>query len=291
MKYLQVIIIILLCSIVETSAQKVKKVSGTYTYYAPETVSPDEGKRIVLERAKLQAIADEFGTIVSQSNSTRISNSNKISDVQFFSVSGSDVKGEWIETSEEPVYDINYIDNQLVITCKVKGKAREIVTPPVEFIAKPLRNGVDKRFEAYDFKEGDDLFMLFQSPVKGYLAIFLVDDAQKKVYCTLPYSNSSGAPKEIQADTEYILFSHKHAEPDERAIVDEYEMSCDNDREFNDFYILFSESPFSKLVLPSASNGLPKMADYNDFQKWFTNVRLKNPLLAVQKIPITITKQ
>ena len=79
-------------------SQRTSKVSATYTYYAPETMSVEEAKRVALDRAKIQAIADEFGTVVSQSTTTVISNKNGESDTQVFSLGGSDVKGEWIET-------------------------------------------------------------------------------------------------------------------------------------------------------------------------------------------------
>ena len=89
-------------------AQRTEKVRAEYIYHAPENISLEEAKRIALERAKIQAIADEFGTIVSQSNTTMVSNRNGESSSDFFSLGGSEVKGEWIETIGQPSYDINY---------------------------------------------------------------------------------------------------------------------------------------------------------------------------------------
>lgn len=65
-------------------AQRVEKVTAEYVYHAPENISLEEAKYIALERAKIQAIADTFGTIVSQSNFTTIANRNGKSDVDFF---------------------------------------------------------------------------------------------------------------------------------------------------------------------------------------------------------------
>ena len=53
-------------------AQKVKKVCGEYTYYVPANQSLEQAKNIALDRAKIKALADEFGTVVSQTNSTVI---------------------------------------------------------------------------------------------------------------------------------------------------------------------------------------------------------------------------
>lgn len=71
---------------------------GEYTYIVPENVDLEKAKHIALERLKIQLIADEFGTTISQSNSTFVKNSNGESDVDFLSIGGSEVRGEWIET-------------------------------------------------------------------------------------------------------------------------------------------------------------------------------------------------
>ena len=60
----QALVLLLLALSLPVMAQKTKTVEGEYTYYAPENVTPEQAKRIALERAKTQAIADEFGTIV-----------------------------------------------------------------------------------------------------------------------------------------------------------------------------------------------------------------------------------
>ena len=79
-------IIVCLCLLcVRTFAQRTEKVRSEYIYHAPENLSLEEAKRIALERAKIQAIADEFGTIVSQSNTTLVSNRNGESSSDFFS--------------------------------------------------------------------------------------------------------------------------------------------------------------------------------------------------------------
>ncbi len=97
-------------------AQKTQKVTATYTYYAPDNVTLDEAKRTALDRAKISSIADAFGTIVTQSNSTITVNENGKSDSRFFSLGGSDVKGEWLETTKEPIYKISYEGNMLLVS-------------------------------------------------------------------------------------------------------------------------------------------------------------------------------
>lgn len=64
-------------------AQKTKKVCGEYIYYVPTNQSLEQAKAIALDRAKIKALADEFGTIVSQTNSTVITNENGKTDNRF----------------------------------------------------------------------------------------------------------------------------------------------------------------------------------------------------------------
>ena len=109
-------------------AQKTERVTATYTYYAPEHVSIEEARRVALQRAQLQAIADAFGTIVTQTNATTVRNENGKSDVSLLSLGASEVKGEWLRTDGEPEYEIAYEDGMLAVTVRVKGVIREIVT-------------------------------------------------------------------------------------------------------------------------------------------------------------------
>ena len=191
-------------------AQKLKTVEGEYTYHAPENVTMEQAKRTALDRAMIQALADEFGTIVTQQNATRVENSNGQSDIDFLSIGGSEVKGEWIETIGEPVYDIRYEGNMLVVVCKVKGKAREIVSAGIDFQVKVLRNGTDDKFESDQFRNGDDLFLSFQSPVAGYLAVYLVD-AENQAYCLLPYRNQTDGVYSVEANSRYLFFNMRLA--------------------------------------------------------------------------------
>ena len=280
-----------LIAIFNCMGQKVSKVSATYTYYAPETMSVEEAKKTALERAKIEAIANEFGMIVSQNNTTVISNTNGNTDEQFYSYGGSDVKGEWIETTGEPKYDITYKDKTLVVTCSVKGKAREIVSAGIDFIAKPLRNGTELRFEGYDFKDGDDLYLYFQAPVDGFLAVYLLDEASQTVYNILPYKSQNISATPIEANKKYVFFSKRTVERGEKGIVDEYILSCENPKEYNILYILFSPSEIGKRTgFDSSIEDKPDNISYKDFKQWLSKTLSKDKKLQFQEISISISK-
>ena len=148
-------------------AQRTKKVHGEYIYRAPENVSLEQAKKTALSRAQIQALGDEFGTVVAQHNATLMNNTNGTVKTDFTSLSSSDVKGEWLETIGEPQYEISYEQGMLVVKCSVSGKARELVATQNNFVAKVLRNGTDDRFEGDDFKSGDDLYLSYQSSTKS----------------------------------------------------------------------------------------------------------------------------
>lgn len=279
----------MILSCVSLFAQKVKTVSAEYTYFAPETMSVEEAKRTALDRAKIQAIADEFGTIVSRTTTTVISNNNGNSDSQFFAIGGSDVKGEWIETIGEPVFEINFQDHLLVVKCKVKGKAREINRAVIDVVAKPLKNGTDLRFEAYDFRDGDDLYLYFRTPVDGYLSVYLLDEANQTVYNILPYRRQSETAVNVKANKEYIFFSKKHADKTERNLIDEYTLTAESVREYNTLYILFSPDEIGKQIgFGSSSEDKPDNISFKDFRQWLGKALSRDKNLQPIKFSITI---
>lgn len=271
-------------------AQQVKKVVGTYTYYAPEDVSLDRAKRTALERAQIEAIAEAFGTAISQQNLTRVTNTNGHSDIDFLSISSSDVKGEWIETIGDPEYTINYDRNMLVVKCIVKGTIREIESADIDIKAKVLRNGTEDRFESSEFRNGDDLYLSFQSPIDGYLAVYLIDE-NGDAFCLLPYRNQTDGIQRISANTPYIFFSEKHVLLEERMLVDEYTLTCEHSCETNQIYVIFSPNTFLKASDNDKGELLPREIDGQSFQRWLAKVRRKDKYITFCSKQITITKE
>ena len=270
-------------------AQKVKTVEGEYTYHAPENVTLEQARRTALERAQAQAVADEFGTLVSQSDFTRVENSDGASKVDFLSLGGVEAKGEWIETISEPEYNIRYEGNMLVITCKVRGKAREIVSAQIDFTAKVLRNGTEEKFESAEFRNGDDLYLLFQSPVKGYLAVYLVD-ADGQAFCLLPYRSQTEGVYPVKANQRYVFFNERLAPYSERRQVDEYVMTTDRSSESNQIYVIFSTNQFSKAVDGGVREGLPRELSQEDFHRWLAKCRKSDKDMNLRIFTITINK-
>ena len=270
-------------------SQKIKTVDGEYTYVVPENVNLDKAKYIALERLKIQLIEEEFGATVSQSNSTLVKNSNGKSDVDFVSIGGSEVSGEWIETIGTPRYNIYYEKDMLVVSVKAKGRIREIISTAVDVKSLVLRNGIEDRFESDTFKSGDDLYISFQSPTNGYLVIYLVDTEQR-AFCLLPYQNMKEGSFNVEANKRYILFSAQTATSELKPYVDEYTMTCTHDQEINQLYVIFSTTPFVKAIDDKLEKELPRELSNEDFQKWLAKYRTRDTNMVVKKTTITIRK-
>ena len=274
------------------SAQQTKTVRGEYTYHAPENVTLEEAKRTALERAKIQLIADEFGTVVAQTNTTHVENANGKSSVDFQSFAASDVRGEWIETIGVPTYTITYEQNMLVVKVHVEGRIREITTAKAEFVVKTLCNGTEDRFERSDFKAGDTLYVSFTSPIDGYIAIYQLD-ANRDAYCLLPYPGDTDGKVFVEHGKRYVFFSidKKHKSKKDTTPVHLYYMTCEKGMESNFIYIIFSPNPFTKASDVEASEKLPRMLPFADFQNWLSRCRRKDKDMVVEVKQITIREK
>ena len=282
-------ILLLFVFCLTVSAQKLKTVEAEYTYYAPEDVTLELAQRTALDRAKIQALADAFGTIVSQYNTTRTENNGEKSTVDFTSIGGSEVKGEWIETIGEPQFSRRFEGDMLLVTCRVKGKVREIVSAQIDLQSKVLRNGIEDKFESDQFRNGDDLYLSFQSPMNGFLSVYLVD-ADRQAFCLLPYQGQSAGIYPIEANRRYLFFNTKVAPQEERSIVDEYTLTTERSLEHNQIYIIFSPNSFVKAVDAHKSDGLPRQLSYADFNEWLVKCRKRDKDMTVRMVPVMIKK-
>lgn len=273
-------------------AQKTVTVHGEYTYVVPGDESLDQAKVTALERAKISILADTFGTVVGATSTIAVATENGSADISQFTLGESSVKGEWIETIGEPEYHILYSDTGLVINVKVRGKAREIVSAGVDVSVRILRNGTDDRFEAADFKDGDDLYLSFSSPVSGYLGVYLFDGTEN-VYCLLPYRNQNESIFRTEAGRRYLFFSSEDTQgivnPD---VVDEYVMTCSGRTELNRIYVIFSPREFYKADdRHSEDAALPRTLSFEDFSRWLSSCRSRDDRMCVEIRDITVSKR
>ena len=283
-----VLITILLCSLATLIAQSVINVSGEYTYHAPTNISIEEAKAIALQRAKIQCLADEFGTIVNQANSTIIHTIDGEGEISNFSLGGTEVKGEWLGDWRQPIYTIRYDERSgsNIIHVKVFGKARAINGTKVDISLKILCNGITPRHEREMFFEGDQLYMSFLTPVDGYLAVYLIDE-EANAYCLLPYEHSAEGVEYVLANENHVFFSKQTSKQPEK--VDEYVMSCAHDGETNILCVVYSPRPFTKAADRASAESLRQLS-YQQLQEWLLDAQTKDAQMQVIRKSIIIKK-
>lgn len=277
-----------LLSFAVASAQRTKRVTGAYTYYAPANVSLEEARRIALDRAKVAAIEETFGSLVTQSNSTLLNNVNGHTDSRFLSLGGSEVRGEWIETTKEPSFDISYQQEMLIVSVELQGIVRELSQSQVPISATILRNGTDAKFESDIFCNGDDMYLLFSAPTDGYLAAYMYDETSQRVTCMLPYIENKTGYQKIKGGEEYLFFKQEGIGD----VVDEYTMTISGEiPESNTMYLLFSCQPIYMIGknITTDDTGM-RTVSYQDFVRWLASVR-KNSTVSVLEKTITIKQK
>ncbi len=300
MKRIPTAIAILLITI-SSFAQKTTKVKLDYIYYATASESLARAQEAALEAAKIDAIAQEFGTIVSSVSTSssfyhQRDNGSTISSDDFYELGSADVRGEWIETTKKPTFDIKQIERGLSIHVLGEGIIREVVMAPINFKALVLRNGTDDKFQSDVFHTGDDMFVSFTSPIDGYLSIYLIDN-NHDAFCLLPYQEETDGAYQIAANKRYVLFSRKDERNDEiKPIVDEMSIIADFDIEYNQIYVIFSPNRYTKASdvqarpLNDGELQLPRQLSFNDFQKWLEKGKKHDTQMCVQKSFIKIIR-
>ncbi len=276
------VFLLVLAPLLPAFAQKVKSVECEYVYHAPENMTLENAKRTALERAQIQAIANEFGTVVSQTNITNLSGSG----VDFQAIGMSEVKGEWIEDIDKPVYNIEFDDGLIVITVRVKGKVRETMLAKADCVARVLRNGKEDRFESDKFFDGDQFYISFYSPSNGYITVYLSDN-KGDTFCLLPYPSQQEANFPVSANWRYLLFDQDEGD----IYTEEYTFTCASPPENNQIYVIFSPNKFTKALDNKTSEQLPRVLSNHDFQKWLAKCRRQDPEMQVIRKYITINHQ
>ena len=278
-----------------SSAQKMLTASGEYTYHLPQNLTIDQAKMIALERAKTQIIAENFGTVMGVNNSTVVSNVNGESTISFLSIGESEVKGEWIATIGEPRMAISYEQNMIVINVRLKGTIREIKSVKVPFEVSILKNGIEDKFESYEFRDGDHLYISFETPINGYVAIYLYD--QSGVSRLLPLKHQTEGSKLVESGKRLVFFSHKKSQysvelnKNIESLYSEYTLFCNEDNEMNRIYVIFSPNKFSRPIDNTATNyDMPAMLTFEAFQSWLAKSRKQDSDMCVKIQDIIIKK-
>ena len=267
-------------------APKAVALIGQATYYDNGHHSKVECMKLAAEQARIDALAREFGTIVSQDivQTDRIRTGRETNDV--LAVSMTEVKGEWLGDTEEPRYEFSYDnDRNMVVSCTVKGTARAITNEAVSFETTALRNGIHSANADTRFRDGDDMYLYFLGSTDGYLTVWLEDES-RTVYNLLPYPRDPKSEVRVKRYQEYTFFNSSLGKgmfgPEEELIL-----TAPDETEYNRIYVVFSPNPYSRPAM-SADAGLPSLPSA-DFSKWLMRMRRNDPKMGVKAINLEIS--
>ena len=285
MKRAVIFVFAIIAMCVSLQAKNVR-VKGSYTFYAPASMSMQEAEQEAIRAAQLDALANEFGHVLVQ-NTTSVLTER---DERFYQLNNIQEKGEWIETIGEPKIERSFSNDGFCIKCTIEGWAREIESAKTDIDFKILCNHPEAKYEHTEFKEGDKLYVHFRSAEKGYIAIYLYDKEKDRVMCMLPYLRDTHSVNSIEGDKKYVFFSKEMNQMPVRA--KEYKMGCSADRTVNTVYILFSKKEFTKPMLTTddSQRSLPSIS-YEKFQKWLIKCQSNDDTFMVLKRNIQISKE
>lgn len=259
-----------------------KTVHATYIYHAPAEMSVEQARQTALHRAMSQALADEFGMLVSQSSVTSLTDADGQTTTRLTVNGQSEVRGEWLETIGEPKFDISFSNGLTIVKVEVKGKAREIDFSRPMFSAATLRGSE----VTSDFNDGDAVYLKFEAPCAGFLAVYLADNLRGKVYRLLPYVLLPNKAVAVDGGRQYTFFNRNEAS--DPAVTDELELTSASPLELNDIYVLYSPLEFQLPPIENSSGYEVRSIPLNDFNKWLAASRIRNRDLQLKTIYITI---
>lgn len=249
--------------------------------------------------ARENAIEKAFGSSV-MSNYERLSETEMLGRSVGFHIErrsnylNTFPNGIWLRDESKNCSESRDENGNYWYKCQVTGYARQIETAKVSFIAHTLygTNPTINRKES--FYNGERGFLYFRSPENGYIIVFY-DDMDKVQRC-IPYNYTTDNCFLVENNREYIFFSKERGDylPDSN-VIDEIEYYTEKPIEYNQYYILFSPTPFSGYFYnpPEKLEGgytTFKYLSSESFHTWLQENRIRNKELQVQILGVTITR-
>ena len=279
-KLLNIIVLVLVPLV--SYAQHTQRASGSYTYVIPDDESLAEAQQKALNLCRIKILADNFGTSITSTEFSQIG----MGEDRFLHIAESEVNGEWLRTIGEPTLTKALINNNFVITVSVTGDIRKIERAQVDFLADTYRDASKKGQPTTEFRSGENLYLNFRSPVKGYLLVFMADT--ENAYCLLPYPQQSAGSIQVKAKQDYMFFSNEYDyDGIEIHDIESIVLTSAGDIERDKMYVVFSPNEFTKPVFSHRSGRLEALS-FRDFQKWLFKARQQDKKLTVKEIDITI---
>lgn len=286
------------------SARDIRKISGEAHYHSPFTESPADARKKAILEAQIDALNIAFGVAVSERTMSIADMNDGHTSTRAQSYNESEVNGEWLRDLKEPEITTEPDKYGTIYHVKVWGEAREIKFNKIDVDCRLLCNGTDPdrdRLRGSIFYEGDELYVYFTSPVNGWIAMYLVDDDEEHTtQCLVPYDGQDDSAYPIQANTEYVFFSKRTAEPRYVDYVTRMIVESRKKVDINNLYVIFSPNKFSQTASVSYKHSthgtdetelpaelMPRETTHAKFDKWLHKLRCHDADL--QPIPFTFS--
>lgn len=219
-------------------------VSGESVFVVPETMSIAEARTVAASRARIDALAGKYGTLVASMNTVGMSDGT----VNRFSMLGtSEVKGVWLKDTREvwQRMELDEATQQLYIRTKVWGKARPLTVAATPVVVETISDDGDTGSTATEFRNGEKFYLHFRSATDGYLAVFLIDESGS-VFTCLPYPSQRQNTVPVRKSADYVFFSKRRpAAVTAESDIRQYFLTAEKDMEQNRLCIVFSPNDFT----------------------------------------------
>ena len=219
-------------------------VSGESVFVVSETMSIAEARTVAASRARIDALAGKYGTLVASMNTVGMSDGT----VNRFSMLGtSEVKGVWLKDTREvwQRMELDEATQQLYIRTKVWGKARPLAVAATPVVAETISDDGDTGSTATEFRNGEKFYLHFRSAADGYLAVFLIDESGS-VFTCLPYPSQRQNTVPVRKSADYVFFSKRRpAAVTAESDIRQYFLTAEKDMEQNRLCIVFSPNDFT----------------------------------------------
>ncbi len=273
-----------LCATAQAQKNKAREaeVHAVYSYIVTDNdnISLRQAKEKCIALAQAEAMKAEFGELVTSDAVDNMTQTNGEAGSSFFwENTVSQVRGRWLGNTKDPQLDITYADGQLTFTAEVWGRAREIIQAETELRVRLLKNSDGEMRETTQFTSGERFYVDFQSPIDGYVLVYLNELANDEVACLLPYANSGLGSYEVKGGKSYTFFQESLSPT--RATF--YKMTTSHSVEDCQLVVIFSPKPFSKGNDSAAGKGRPNTLSSRDFQKWLLKNQRSDDQMVIQK--------
>lgn len=306
------IIIFILSTVSIVNAQKkpkTEKVAGKAEIRVEDSYCIGEIKQRVIDLAKIDALEKTFGKVIVQGTNTYIENVNtgerSATNTQMNVIANSMVRGEFVE---ENVTKLEWflrdrqnptgMKQELWILCEIEGKAREMKEADVAYEVATMNCTNPGACNTEVYQNNERVYLNFQTPVQGYLSVYMQDNEDDIIYRLFPYSKMSGEYESavpVKADLNYVLFSEQHHKalfPDvSRSILDPISAYTTKEQLFNRIFVVFSPEPYNKPVLEinQAAGGIKTIAP-EKFHQWLNKNKARSTNFQTSNIDIIIKK-